>query len=212
MSLGRAYWASGERRRGLCSTAHPANDVERGCSLAFVLLVDPLALDGGALEAAPLPLALRLAFDGGGDVPHGQGHRSNRGQRARGHRQHRGVAGASPGCGSGPHGAGRGPVVRDDDLADVNDRGRVSQVSGTHRPACGGTVARWCRCAGTPMGFGHSRPSIAAGQRPVQHSGTPQGPGFVLGPSAVTTAKLRGRPYRGLRGLVAVQLTVSLPR
>src|SRR3954451_12700066 len=68
MSLGRrAYWASGERRRGLCSTAHPANDVERGCSLAFVLLVDSLALDGGAREAAPLPLALRLAFDGGGD-------------------------------------------------------------------------------------------------------------------------------------------------
>src|SRR5829696_7295964 len=68
MSLGRpAYWAPGERRRGLCSTAHPADDVERGCSLAFVLLVDPLALDGGALEAAPLPLALRLAFDGGGD-------------------------------------------------------------------------------------------------------------------------------------------------
>src|SRR4051794_15584871 len=31
----------------------------------WVLLVDPLALDGGALEAAPLPLALRLAFDGG---------------------------------------------------------------------------------------------------------------------------------------------------
>src|SRR5215218_2138852 len=71
MSLGRpACWASGERRRGLCTTAHPANDVERGCSLAFVLLVDPLALDGGVREAAPLPLALRLAFDGGGDVPH----------------------------------------------------------------------------------------------------------------------------------------------
>jgi hypothetical protein len=43
MSLGRpAYWASGERRRGLCSTALPANDVERGCSLAFVVLVDHL--------------------------------------------------------------------------------------------------------------------------------------------------------------------------
>src|SRR5215207_7287993 len=50
------------------------------------------------LKPHALPLALRLAFDGGGDVPHGQGHRSNRGQRARGHRQHRGVAGASPGA------------------------------------------------------------------------------------------------------------------
>src|SRR3954453_8384715 len=38
-----------------------------GAHSPWVLLVDPLALDGGALEAAPLPLALRLAFDGGGD-------------------------------------------------------------------------------------------------------------------------------------------------
>src|SRR4051794_40053974 len=102
MSLGlRAYWASGERPRGLCSTAYPANDVERGCSLAFVLLVDPLALDGGAREAAPLPLALRLAFDGGGD-----GHRLAALDLPlrrrllvewRVHERH--VAGASPGCG-----------------------------------------------------------------------------------------------------------------
>src|SRR4051812_23534264 len=38
-----------------------------GAHSPWVLLVDPLALDGGALEAAPLPLAIRLPFDGGGD-------------------------------------------------------------------------------------------------------------------------------------------------
>src|SRR5215203_1055658 len=50
--LPTGHWASG----GGGSAPPPSGQRRRtGCSLAFVLLVDPLAVDGGALEAARCP-------------------------------------------------------------------------------------------------------------------------------------------------------------